>query len=156
MFSPKIKVLIKKLVAKLILFSGPSAPENITVTVTSSPEVCLSWNAPYTDSEIVFYKVYIETVDTSSDIVDAIDLPSTTSLKVMQKKLNIICHSNTDIDHTLTIQQKKEIMRASRTKLYTHSSRSNNDQPYVLVMINNIMFKSVNTCPNMSSLASIL
>lgn len=59
-----------------ILHAGPSPPRNISVKVTSSPEVLITWSPPaLARGTIALYKVYAEPINTPSDIRDAVDLP---------------------------------------------------------------------------------
>jgi len=56
--------------------TGPSPPRNISVRVTSSPEVRITWSPPALPRGVIaLYKVYAEPVNTPTDIVNAVDLP---------------------------------------------------------------------------------
>ena len=62
---------------------GPSPPRGIELRVGYNAEVCASWRPPATPvGEVTLYKLYAEIVDTSSDAIDAIDIPSGTVVKV--------------------------------------------------------------------------
>ena len=65
------------------LNTGPSPPRGVEVTVSYNSEVCATWRPPATPvGEVILYKLYAELVDSSADIVDAIDLPTGTLVKV--------------------------------------------------------------------------
>ena len=60
--------------------TGPSPPRNISVRVTSSPEVRITWSPPALPRGVIaLYRVYAEPVNTPTDIRDAIDLPVSVS-----------------------------------------------------------------------------
>lgn len=64
-------------------YTGPSSPRSLSVMVTSSPEVCMTWRQPATPNGVIsLYRVYAEPLNTSRDIHVAIDLPITTVVKV--------------------------------------------------------------------------
>jgi deleted-in-malignant-brain-tumors protein 1 len=64
------------------LEQGPSPPRGVEVTVSYNSEVCATWRPPATPvGEVILYKLYGELVDSSADIVDAIDLPTGTLVK---------------------------------------------------------------------------
>ena len=62
---------------------GPSPPRGIYVRLSYNSEVCATWRTPATTNGVLaLYKLYAETIDTSSDIIDAVDLPTTAVVKV--------------------------------------------------------------------------
>ena len=66
-----------------VINTGPSPPRGVEVTVNYNSEVCATWRPPATPvGEVILYKLYGELVDSSADIVDAIDLPTGTLVKV--------------------------------------------------------------------------
>ena len=66
-----------------VVNTGPSPPRGVVVTVSYNSEVCATWRFPATPvGEVILYKLYAEIVDSSADIVDAIDLPTETQIKV--------------------------------------------------------------------------
>jgi hypothetical protein len=71
------------IVSVITLEQGPSPPRGVVVTVSYNSEVCATWRFPATPvGEVILYKLYAEIVDSSADIVDAIDLPTETQIKV--------------------------------------------------------------------------
>ena len=63
--------------------TGPSPPRGVEVTVQYNSEVCATWRPPATPvGDVILYKLYAELVDSSADIVDAIDLPTGTQVVV--------------------------------------------------------------------------
>ena len=67
----------------MAIYTGPSPPRGVEVRVNYNSEVCASWRPPATPlGEVILYKLYAETVETSGDIIDAIDLPFGTLVKV--------------------------------------------------------------------------
>ena len=67
----------------LILSIGPSPPRSIYLRLSYNSEVCATWRTPATtNGALALYKLYAETIDTSSDIIDAVDLPTTAVVKV--------------------------------------------------------------------------
>ena len=71
---------------------GPSAPGDVVVSVTISPEVCLRWRRAHLPrGSVVLYKVYAEPITASRDIRLGVDLPVTKVIKVLFLRMSGVC-----------------------------------------------------------------